>query len=104
MLCLLLLSLSVNSFAIILIKDAEITMVANTASNEDKFVINTTGGSGVCDQAIVFPADATSPAIYERAFAIALTAFSTGQKVTINTYEDEAENVCLRATYIKLVK
>jgi len=83
-------------------QDAKIVRVTNTAGNQDEFIINVVGGTGVCTgQAptmIKFKlASATSPEIFNRAFSMALMALSTGQKVSVYNYVDTA---CDNAVYI----
>ena len=78
-----------------------LTSVTNTASNEPQFAIVANTGSGPCvGQWIHFPQDA-APDIDSHAFAIALLAHTTGSKVTVYNYENDA---CNRAVYIELVK
>lgn len=74
-----------------LASNARITMVSNTQSNQERFFIRVTGGTGVCTggATIVFKlANAGSEKIYDRAYAAALLAFSLGSLVNVYDYHD----------------
>ena len=86
------------------VRDATVIAVANTSNNENKFGVKATGGSlNLCEgHYVMFPAsDAGSPEIHQRAFAAALTALTTGRKVTIHNYHDDT---CVRASFIELTE
>lgn len=80
-----------------------LTGVTNTASNAPQFGVIANGGGGPCvGQWILFPRDATPDVEnYKRAFALAVLAHTTGSKVNIYNYENDA---CNRAVYIELAK
>ncbi|MCG9584205.1 DUF5992 family protein [Vibrio tubiashii] len=86
-----------------LVENAVITSVSNTSSNQDNFVIWQEGGEGPCKgKDILFPRTATtSTETHKRAYAAALTAFSTGAKVDVYNYQG---NGCHNAAYIRLKK
>ena len=81
---------------------ATVTRVTNTNQNTESFTLTTTGGSGPCaGQAVVFSMSETSNSIQNRAFTIALAAYSVGDKVTIYSYSGAD---CSKAAYIELSK
>lgn len=90
--------------------NVEIDAVTNTRVNGQNFQITVSAGDGsnVCEGSdIWFPlSDAGTSGndkdILERAFSIALTALTTGKKVSIYTYDDNTS--CGRAAYIKIIK
>ena len=90
--------------------NVEVVEVTNTSGNGKSFTIRVEGGDGnhPCeDGQITFPLVAAGnagndPEIHARAFSIALTALSTGNGVSIFSYEDNL--ACNRAAHIKLVK
>jgi len=86
-----------------LVLDAVVTSVANTSSNEDKFTVWVSGGTGVCaNTQISFPkSKAGSAEVFDRAYSAALTAFVSGTKVRIYNYTDDS---CYGASYIRLTK
>lgn len=98
--CVLILSVSANA-ATLLVENAEVTRVTNSANNTDTFTISTVGGTGLCASTpISFPAQSVShQEIHKRAFAIALAANATGKKVRIYNYVNQE---CNGAGYIEL--
>ena len=96
-------SLSSFVFAGDCVVGSTIIEIRNTGSNQDKFEVVTSGGTGPCvGKTIMFPADAApNRDIFTRAYSAALTAFSTGAKVRIYNYHDDS---CLKASYITLKK
>ena len=100
----LLLLFSASASAGWIVRGGTISLVTNTGSNQAKFGVKTTGGTGPCAEAgyITFPFDAaTNERIHTRAYSAALTAFTTGVKVNIHNYENDA---CDRAVFIELTK
>jgi hypothetical protein len=85
------------------VQDAKIEGIANTNSNQEKFNIWVSGGTGPCvNRQIVFPRSAAASAeIYNRAYSAALTAFASGSKISIYDYDGAS---CSNAAYIKLQK
>ena len=87
-----------------LARNAIVTHVANTSSNEKNFAIQVSGGSiGTCSgKWIVFPESAAAnSAAHQRAYSTALTALTTGLKVQIHNYTN---GTCSLASYIEIVK
>jgi hypothetical protein len=86
-----------------LVQNAKIVEVANTFNNAKQFYIVVKGGVGACaNKRIVFPLSRTQSAeSYQRAFSLALTAFSTGSKVRVFSYESEV-NHCSTANFISV--
>ncbi|MEZ8822883.1 DUF5992 family protein [Vibrio amylolyticus] len=88
-----------------LVQNATVVSVENTKNLDvDSFVVNVSGGTGICANSLVFfPAAATGShqEIYRRAFSIALTALSTGMKVDIHSFSDDT---CDNATWLKVKK
>ena len=100
--------LATDAYSGELVRDAYVTEVANTNNNGADFAIILTGGTGVCTGServvITFPKSkfsGQSPGSYNQAFAIALTAFSTGAKVRAHNFED---NSCHGANFISVSK
>ncbi|WP_444894448.1 DUF5992 family protein [Microbulbifer sp. TRSA001] len=87
-------------------QSVEITAVANTAANGMSFTVKTANGNGLCNgESITFPLSVAGNAgnneeIHSRAYAAALTALTTGKKVSIYSYEDSS--VCNRAAFIEI--
>lgn len=100
---LLVFSTSAHAAGAYLASNATVTQVTNTGNNGQNFALQTQGGSSICEgQYITFPeADAANANAHQRAFSAALTALSTGMKVTIYNY---ADGTCDRASYIHLMK
>lgn len=99
---LMLFAFSANSAGTYLVKGATIASIANTSSNQDIFTIWIEGGEGVCPNVITFPRSATSSnEIHKRAYATALTAFTTGAKIWVHNYQGSD---CNNAAYIRLIK
>ncbi len=96
-------STSAHATGTYLATGATVTDVVNTSSNAQNFAIKTEGGSSICaGQWMVFPeADAANSNAHQRAYSTALTALSTGMKVTIYNY---INGTCVRASYIHLMK
>lgn len=93
---------SANTTGVFIVKDAIIISIANTSSNQDTFTIWIEGGEGVCLNSISFPRTATSSnETHKRAYATALTAFTTGSKVWVHNYQGSD---CNNAAFIRLVK
>ena len=87
-----------------LVQGATITEVANTGSNQAKFTIRTTGGTGPCvgSTYIFFPASAAvDESSFSRAYAAALIALTTGMKVDILNYSSDS---CDGAAFIGVKK
>ncbi|MBB5212006.1 DUF5992 family protein [Microbulbifer hydrolyticus] len=88
----------------------EVVEITNTGSNGKNFTVKVSGGDNnyPCENGqITFPlANAGNTGndihIHNRAFSMALTALTTGSKVSIFSYEDNS--VCNRAAHIKIVK
>ena len=88
----------------------EVTEITNTASNGKSFTIKVTGGDNnyPCeDGQISFPLGSAGNAgndtdIHNRAFSIAITALTTGNKISVFSYEDDS--VCNRAAHIRIIK
>ena len=81
-----------------------VTRVGNTIYNSSAFTIHVSGGTvNMCEGAwIIFPVSSGSTVeAHSRAYATALTAFSTGAKVNIYNYTDSS---CNYASFIELVK
>jgi hypothetical protein len=96
--------ISANLFAgSYIITGAQITKISSTSGNLDEFVIWTKEGSGPCkDVAIKFTlADSGSPAVFDKAYSMALTAFTAGFKVSVHNYHGSS---CARASYIHISK
>lgn len=80
-----------------------IKAVTNTSSNQSNFAVQVAGGSpnNCATGWINFPLSAGADAdTLKRAFAIALTAMTTGMKVRIHNYHGSD---CNNASYIELV-
>ena len=94
-------AISCTCFAGELVRDATIIEVANTAYGSPDFVVKVAGGTGICTTVfIIFPeAKAKSPTSNKQAIATALLAFSTGKKVRIHNFED---NACDGANFISI--
>ncbi len=88
----------------LLVSNGSVSNIGNTDSNTPSFSVLVTGGTtNVCQGAwIRFPLDGADPDKLKRAYAAALTAFSTGAKVTIYTYLNVVD--CRNAGYIELSK
>jgi len=92
----------VHAYAGELIQGATVVEVANTYNNGADFAIKVEGGTGVCSTAsyIVFPESKQQSAdSNKQAFSIALTALTTGRKVRIHNFED---NACDGANFISI--
>ena len=98
-----LVGISTASAGTYVVRNAVITKIANTSSNENKFAIFVEGGTGSCvNEWVHFPESAaTSKEIHERAYSAALAAMTAGIKVTLHNYHDEG---CRNVSYIQLVK
>ena len=92
-----------NVFSGDLIVNGEIIEIRNTGSNLALFEIVVTGGEGVCNNKVIaFPASvAPTKEAYNRAYASALTAFTTGANIRVHNYIDDS---CKKASYISLRK
>jgi len=99
----LLISTSLNVFSDMeLVKGATVTAIANTNNNEAKFTIWVSGGTGPCaSSSITFPASASRPEVYERAYATALMAYATGDVISAHDYYSDK---CYNAAYIRVSK
>ena len=106
------LAISIEVFAGVrcLASRINIVGITNTASNEMRFSVIVANGDGShdCeDGAIVFPLSAAgvdggnNERIHDRAFTLAMLAYTSGRKVDIFTYEDA--QTCSRAAYIELL-
>jgi hypothetical protein len=86
------------------VQNARIVEVSNTASNLEVFYIVVEGGSGMCAGGTIRfrLADAGSPGVYERAFAIALAAYLGDEKVSAFDYDTTPD--CLGAESLRLVR
>lgn len=89
-----------------LTKGATVLEVAANPSNAKTFAILILGGAGVCagnpSRWIIFPeSKAPSPASYNKAFSIALTALSTNKTVRIHNFDDDS---CRGAGFISVSK
>ena len=96
--------ISANLFAgTYILTGAEITKISSTSGNLDEFVIWTKGGDGPCkSNAIKFTlVDSGSPAVFDKAYSMALTAFAAGFKVNVHNYHNSS---CTRASYIDISK
>lgn len=85
-----------------IVRNAVITAMANTDANTEKFSVTYTGGTGVCAAAgtVVFdPIYFPSSKVFDRAFALATVALTTGKKVRIYNYNS---STCDKATYIRI--
>ena len=88
----------------------EVVEMTNTASNGKSFTIKVTGGDNnyPCEEGqISFPLGSAGNAgndvdIHNRAFSIAITALTTGNKISVFSYEDDS--VCNRAAHIRIIK
>ena len=100
-LCVLGLFFSVPAFSGDILNSASISEVRNTSGNKDIFEIIVKGGCGLCaNKTIQFPRSAAgSKEIHDRAFSMALTAFTTGSKVRVHNY---VNNDCRNASYITI--
>ncbi|GAB2504026.1 DUF5992 family protein [Microbulbifer agarilyticus] len=86
-----------------------VTTVTNTSANGKSFAIVVTGGNGdkPCeDGQITFPLayagnGGNDTDIHTRAFSLAITALTTGNKISVHSYEDATN--CNRAAYIALL-
>ncbi len=99
-------TLSLNTNAGELIRDATVIEVANTASNGADFAVILQGGIGVClhptRTLIKFPeAKKQSDDSYKQSFSLALSALATGMKVRIHNFEDDS---CSNANFISVSK
>lgn len=88
-----------------LISGGQITKIGNTPDGTDGFFVRTSGGTGPCINGVVvvFPASlAANEAIYNRAYTLAITAYTTGnQNVKISSLTTGDVN-CRHANYIDL--
>ena len=84
-----------------LVSNAKVGSVSNTSGNGEVFVLTFAGGAGVCAKQLVFFQEdlAGSAKIFSRAFAVALTAFATGQTVDVFSYWGDD---CSTASYIQI--
>jgi len=86
-----------------LVINGTVKAVTNTSSNLQNFAIQVAGGSpNVCGSGwINFPISAGADAdAHKRAFALALTALTTGLRVRVHNYHGSD---CNTASYIELV-
>ncbi|CAA0113478.1 Uncharacterised protein [BD1-7 clade bacterium] len=99
---------SSNLNAEVLAHNSQIVQITNTSNNSDMFTIWLEGGTGTCttgDKKIAFKSGSTSHSdVYKRAYSAALTAFTTGAKVSINSYLADSSEPCEDAIYIRLNK
>jgi len=85
-----------------LVTGGTVTQVANTSGNNPAFVVLVTGGtSNTCPATwIIFSqADAPDAATFQRAYAAAMVALTTGVSVSIYNYADAT---CNHASYLQL--
>ena len=84
-----------------IVQGAIITNIMSTNGNTAGFAIITSGGSGACVNAeVYFPQSAAPDAdTFKRAYTAALTAMTTGMRVTIYNY---ADSTCLTASYVQI--
>jgi hypothetical protein len=84
-----------------IVQGATITNIMSTNGNGDAFAIITSGGSGSCaNTEVYFPQSAAPDAdTFKRAYAAALTAITTGMRVSIYNYTD---STCLTASYVQI--
>ena len=97
---------SLNVFAAgYIAENSIVTEVRNTGGNNSaaRFELVVSEGTGDCiGRTIIFPASAAmDPEAHSRAYASALTAFSTGSNVKIYNYIDDT---CSNAAYISISK
>ncbi|PCH61095.1 MAG: hypothetical protein COC04_06415 [Gammaproteobacteria bacterium] len=85
-------------------------LLSNNTGNGENFFVKVTGGSGVCvgtgRTLVVFPLHNSGVSggdkdLHNRAFSLALTAYTTGDTVEIGSYHGAD---CTAASRIKLVK
>jgi len=91
------------SFAIdYVLFDATVTEIVATGSS-DEFAVVHSGGTGTCaSTALVFKAsEAPSADAFNRLYATALTAITTGMKIRVGNYVGSS---CSSVDYIKLYK
>jgi len=107
---LVLLSQSVFSAYTPLNTGATIAEIASNTGNGQNFFIKVTGGAGPCagtsPTLIVFPlvkagASGNDENLHNRAFALALTAYSVGHKIEVGGYDGQD---CQTASRIKIIK
>lgn len=105
-----LLSLALTAYSGQLVTGAKIVEVANNLNGlGNDFTIRLEGGtwttqSPTCaqDSWVTFPVSAApTPEVHKQAFSIALTAFSTGDKVRVHNF---AEDSCHTADFISITK
>ncbi len=93
---------SIPAYAGELVRDAIVVEVANTYNNGADFAVRLEGGTGICSAAIwiVFPeSKKQSVDSYQQAFAIALSALTTGTRVRVHNFEDDS---CDGANFISI--
>jgi hypothetical protein len=94
----------VNAETVRLVSHGEIVGIANSGNNKTDFYVKLVGGSGPCVGAgILFPrASAPSENYHQRAFSLALAAYTTdSKKVNITSFEGSN---CTKAALIELEK
>ena len=90
-----------------LAQESPVVAVESTSMNLDVFTVIVKGGNGPCtssagDILITFPkSEASSPEIHNRTYAMLLSAFSTGSKVSIYNYKDDS---CHKAVGVRIFK
>ncbi len=87
-----------------LVSRAKITVLGNTPDGSQSFFVRTSGGFGPCVDGvvIVFPLSLSpDEGAHNRAFSLALTAYTAGKSVKIATLSNGDTN-CRRAAYIDL--
>lgn len=91
------------SYAGELTTGAEIIKIGNSANGGGDFFITVKNGTGPCGHHIIFPeAEAPSAQYHSRAYALALTAFTSGNtKVRVFNFKNES---CTEASYIEMSK
>ncbi len=103
--------ISIGANATQIVVEAKVTGIENTSHGTNEFVVWTTGGSGVCANRHVrfyrSKADASAgnnadgAELHKRAYSMALTAFSTGDKVNIGAI---GGTTCDDAVWFKIHK
>lgn len=93
--------ISFASLSADLVVDGKIAKIGSTNSNVDTFFVVIEGGNGPCaNLTIDFPAAlAQSTEAFRREFSLATTAFVSGKKVRIYSYEG---NECTKANFISI--
>ena len=107
---LVMLSQSAFSAYAVLTTGATISEIASNTGNGQNFFIKVTGGTGPCTGTsptlVVFPlskagASGNDENLHNRAFTLALTAYSVGDTIEVAGYDGED---CQTASRIKVIK